>query len=107
MGGQSTLHFWCRRGATCHDALQTTGFLHLCQLLSCRCSTSCRAVVPLFPAGGIDTEEDYGYWGTGLICQKKKEADRWGEAGWVTVRLGGVLGPGAAGVQGWAQLLGG
>lgn len=28
------------------------------------------------PPGGIDTEDDYGYWGYGLICQKRKEADR-------------------------------
>ncbi|KAL4444550.1 hypothetical protein ABPG77_002367 [Micractinium sp. CCAP 211/92] len=26
--------------------------------------------------GGIDSEDDYGYWGYGLICQKRKEADR-------------------------------
>ncbi|PSC67743.1 KDEL-tailed cysteine endopeptidase CEP2 [Micractinium conductrix] len=26
--------------------------------------------------GGIDSEDDYGYWGYGLVCQRKKEADR-------------------------------
>ena len=26
--------------------------------------------------GGIDSEDDYGYWGYGLVCQRRKEADR-------------------------------
>ena len=26
--------------------------------------------------GGIDTEEDYGYWGWGLPCQRRREEDR-------------------------------
>lgn len=26
--------------------------------------------------GGIDSEDDYSYWGYGLFCQKQKEADR-------------------------------
>lgn len=28
--------------------------------------------------GGVDSEEDYAYWGYGLFCQRRKEADRWG-----------------------------
>ena len=26
--------------------------------------------------GGVDSEEDYAYWGMGLMCQRRKEADR-------------------------------
>ena len=26
--------------------------------------------------GGVDSEDDYAYWGYGLMCQTRKEADR-------------------------------
>lgn len=30
----------------------------------------------LLKNGGVDSEDDYAYWGYGLVCQRKKEADR-------------------------------